>query len=517
VYARNSNSTRTPPKYRAAEAAALMGGRVVWGYPDAEFAGAAYDSRTVEPGQLFFATRGERTDGHRFVAAAALSGATCFVVSEWSDDQAAELSEALSGTSAGEVPPARTSPAVAVIQAADPVLAVGRLAAHHRSRFDLPVIGVTGSVGKTTAKDMAAHILEGRTDALISEGNLNSDVSMPIVLLRLDGQHRLALLEFATRGHGQLDYLVGLARPSVGAITEIAPVHLETLGSLAGVASAKAELLRGLPPSSVAIYNADSAILAAELAARPLPCDSATFGYSQDADVQIGEAVTLFERSCGQLSATLSFSLRCQPGPAAERLGLPSGVDIRGTLPYPGRHNVGNAVCAALAAAAVGVPFGEGLAALAGFRPRSEMRLDISVHHGLQIIDDAYNANPLAMAAALEILRAAARHGRMAAVLGDMRELGTVEAEAHAELGRRVASAGVDFLVCLGPAMAGAAGAAIRAGMSPKRVLVATDHAHAAQLALDWLEPGDTVLIKGSRGMAMEHVVAAIRRGWPGA
>jgi len=500
--ARGASHLRTPPAYTAQAAADLMGGTIVWGAPDAVFAGADYDSRVISPGQMFFATRGERTDGHLFLGAAAARGATCFVVEDWSTEMAESLVAAMAAAPA------------AVIQVEDTVLSVGRFAAHHRSRYQLPVIGVTGSVGKTTAKDMAAHILAPRIDSLVSEGNLNSDVSMPIVLLRLDEQHRLAVLEFATRGHGQLDYLVGLARPTTGVITEVAPVHVETLGSVAGVASAKAELLRGLPPEGVAIYNGDSAPLAANLAAAPLGCTGITFGFGAGADVLISEAVTVFRRAGDELRASLSFSVRCSPGQAAERLGLPAARVMRASLPYPGRHNALNAVAAALAAASVGVPLADGLGALVDFSPKSAMRLHMFAHHGLQVIDDAYNANPLSMAAALDILVAAAGQGRKAAVLADMRELGPLEAEAHRQLGREVAAAGVGLLVCYGPAMAHVARTAVDAGMEPGSVVMAANHAQAAEQALSWLRPGDTVLIKGSRGMAMEHVVEAIRKGW---
>ncbi len=494
-----------PPAYVAGKAAEIMGGRVVWGDPEASFAGAAFDSRMAGPGELFIAIKGERTDGHVYLADAAAAGATCFLVGRWDDKVAGPLLQ---------MPDAARRRAA--ILAPDPVLAAGKLASHHRRRYDLPVIAISGSVGKTTAKDMAAHILESRFDLLASEGNLNSDVSLPVVLLRMDEAHECAVLEMATRGHGQLAYLADLALPAVGVVTIVAPVHVETLGSVAGVAQAKAELLRALPADGIGVYNADSTALVADLARGGVDAQLVSFGFGNGADVRAGDATTVFSRAGDRVTAGLSFSVTSRPGRAAERLGLKPGHSLRVTVPYPGRHNVTNVLASAMCAAAVGMPLEEGLEALAGFEPKSAMRLAISVVGGRVLIDDAYNANLLSMTGALEVLGGVAGSGRKAAVLADMLELGPLEAETHRELGRIAARSGLELLACVGPASRVTADSAVAEGMAPEGVLWTMNSNEAAEWIAERALSGDAVLVKGSRGMAMEEVVAELRRRWGG-
>jgi len=498
---RTDNQT---PAYTAADLARIAGGELVCGLPTATFAGAGYDSRVIRPGQLFFAIKGSRVDGHDFLPDAAQRGATCFLVSAWRP----EWQDAL----------AQSSPAnSAVIRVPDTVRAMGRFARAHRRAHSPLVIGVTGSVGKTTAKDMAAHILEQSRRCLVTEGNLNSDVSLPIVLLQLNARHELAVLEMATRGGGQLTYLAEMAEPHIALITVVAPVHVQTIGSLAAIASAKAELARAIPDDGLVVYNHDSAALREELRRLPLECPTVSYGFDSAADVTVTDAVTSFVHREGHLQAELRCSVACKPGPAASRLSLPTRGVLSFSLPYPGRHNALNAIGAALAGAAAGIPFADGLGRLRSFTPRSAMRLDISLHHGLLLIDDAYNANPLSMTAALEILDSAAAGRRRAAILGDMRELGPLEATSHRQLGREVARAGLDLLICVGRATCEhTAPAAIAGGLPREAVLCADGNSQAAQMVLSWLRPGDALLIKGSRGLTMEEVVEAVRRGWTG-
>ena len=500
-----------PPSYGAGEICDICGGELVWGADSARAAGAAYDSRRTGPGQLFFAVTGERTDGHLYLAEAGAAGATVFVVGRWDGSIAGPFAAWAEGR---DVVGGGAGPALAVIKVDDPTLAVGKLAAHHRRRYNIPVIGITGSMGKTTAKDMTAHIVEGRYQSLVSAGNLNSHISLPIVLLQLAPSHQLAVLEMAARLHGDSHYLAELAEPATGVLTSVAGVHLETLGSLAGVAKTKAELLRALPATGLGIYPADSEPLRHELAVRPPEAQLISFGTGPDADVRFGEPVTAFRREGDAATAGIAFKITCRPGPAAERLDLPVNQQLSASLPYPGPHNAGNVIAAALAAASVGVPFASGLASLAGFRPKSEMRLDIQSLEDLLVIDDTYNASPLAMVAALKILAQAAAGGRQVAVLADMLELGPTEAEEHLALGRRVAGQGVDLLVTYGRAAEGIGRGAIDAGMPPDRVLHAASHDAVVEVLERHLVPGDAVLVKGSRGMAMENVVAALRAVW---
>ncbi|MDP2872633.1 MAG: UDP-N-acetylmuramoyl-tripeptide--D-alanyl-D-alanine ligase [Bacillota bacterium] len=494
---------RVPPAYEAGAAAAIVGGSVVWGNPAARFAGASFDTRRTGPGEMFVAIPGERTDGHLHLGHAAARGATVLLVQRWD----VGLEGSLSGS------PGADPSAAAVIRVPETVAAFGRLGASHRSRYQLPVLGVTGSVGKTTVKDMAAHMLERRFDVLATEGNLNSDVGLPVILLRLDARHQVAVLEMAMRGEGQISYLASLSGPRVAIVTSVAPVHLETLGSLEAIARAKAELPRALPPEGLAVVDGDSPALTAELGRGGMRAQYVSFGHRTDAGARVQDERTLFTRQGDRIAASLSFAVIVS-GAARDLLSVRS-ARLTVTIPYPGAHNALNAVAAAAACTAVGLPFEEGLAALADFAPKSAMRLDIRMHGGVLLINDAYNANPLSMRAALTILQEAAAGGRKVAVLGDMLELGPLEAEAHRQLGRDVAAAGVGVLIAHGPASAHAAAEAVAAGIPRTSVHHTLTHDDASRLLLDHVRMDDTLLIKGSRGMAMENIVRAFSEGWP--
>lgn len=494
-----------PPAYEAGAAASIMGGEVVWGSPTAVFGGAHFDTRRLKPGEMFVAIPGERTDGHLYLGHAAALGASAFLVQRWDRAVQAGLCDG----------PAADPSASAAIRVAETVAAFGRLGAAHRRRYALPVIGITGSVGKTTVKDMAAHILERSLEVLASEGNLNSDVGMPVVLLRLDAHHRVAVLEMAMRGEGQISYLASLSDPVVGVVTSVAPVHLETLGSLEAIARAKAELPRALPAGGLAVVNGDSAALSAELARGGVRPPTVSFGRGQGVHVRVENERTQFARDPTGASASLSFTVRIS-GPGRELLGGGPGP-IAVSLPYPGAHNAVNAAAAASACAAVGVPIERGLAALGDFRPKSAMRLDLQMRGGVLLINDAYNANPVSMRAALAILSeaSASTGGRAVAVLGDMLELGAMETEAHRQLGRAAAAAGVGILIAFGPASALAAEEAVACGLPAAAVHHTLKHDEAAGILLNVLRAGDTLLIKGSRGMALENVVSVFLEGWP--
>jgi UDP-N-acetylmuramoyl-tripeptide--D-alanyl-D-alanine ligase len=317
----------------------------------------------------------------------------------------------------------------------------------------------------------------------------------------------------ATRGLGQLTYLAEIAAPAVGIVTAVAPVHLETIGTLDAVARAKAELLRALPPGGWSVVNADSPHLAVEIGKGGIGGPVLSFGFGSRAQVRASGGATAFRREKDTVRARLSFEVEVPDAGVREMLGL-SEQKLAASLPYPGRHNALNALAAAIGCAAVAVPFAAALQSLATFGPRSAMRLDISVRSGVVLVDDAYNANPLSMIAALEILQGVSGGGRRLAALGDMLELGPLEAESHRDLGRAVASFGLDLLVAFGPAMRLAVEEAVAAGMPPDRIHHTESHAEVLEVLLDKARPGDALLIKGSRGMAMERITAGLRGRW---
>lgn len=427
--------------------------------------GISTDSRKVQAGELFVPLRGEKFDGHDFLVQAVRRGA------------AACLSEEVI---AGFPVP--------VIQVNDTLRALGDLAAACRGEFDGPVTAVTGSSGKTTTKEMLAAILSETAPGLKTEGNFNNLVGLPLTLFRLQPEHRWAVLEMGMSARGEIARLAEIARPEVGVITNVGPAHLETLHGLDGVARAKGELYAALPAGGTAVINADDErvlqIPVANGVRRLL------YGFSPQAEVR-AEAVAV-------TGASVSF-----------RLVLPAGAwPVQ--LSVAGRHNVANALAAAAAADALAVPaeaIVSGLQAFRGSRGRMEV---IELGNGAVLIEDTYNANPLSVRAALAALDEMGAGGRRIAVLGDMLELGSEAASLHRQVGADAAQR-CDFLLLLGAMAAETAAGARQQGMAADHIQIVASHEEAAERLRTLLQPGDRLLVKGSRGMQMEKVGAALR------
>lgn len=409
------------------------------------------DSRQVQAGDLFLALRGERFDAHDFVPQVA-SKASAALVSHVVDAPIPQV----------------------VVD--DVRLALGRLAAAWRQGFQQPLVGLTGSNGKTTVKEMLTAILSLQGDTLATLGNLNNDIGMPLTLLRLRPQHAFAVIEMGMSHFGEIDYLTRIACPDVAIINNAGAAHLEGVGDLAGVARAKGEIFNGLSASGIAVLNADDTYLdywRGLNASRKIM----TFGLDNAADVQ-GSVVD------NQLCITAN------------------GQSVMVSLPLLGQHNQMNALAAAAAALAVGVALDtvkRGLESLQAVKGRLYPKLGT---HGGLVIDDTYNANPSSTAAAVAVL--AGMQGRKVLVLGDMGELGANGAMLHAGIGQQAAQAGIDALYTLGALSANAS--------------AAFGHAASAFSELDALlgalqvelQPGTTLLVKGSRSARMERVVDAL-------
>ena len=431
--------------------------------------GVSTDTRDLGRGELFVAIRGPNFDGHDFARAAAESGASCLLVSE-------------------PVPEDLDLPRIRV---SDTVEALGRLARAHRDCFDLPVIAITGSNGKTTTRELCAAVLEaGGARVHRSPGNLNNHIGLPLSVLGLrDGDDAL-LVEMGMNHAGEIAGLCEIARPTVAAITNVAPAHLGPLGSLDAIARAKGEIFEGLERSGTAVVNADDERVAAQ--ARRFAGARIRFGRAAGCELRASD-----ERPAGARSR---FALDTPAG----RIELSLGA--------VGLHLTDGALCAAAAAWASGLLGADPLAALrsglegfAGVPGRGGL---LATPGGLVLIDDSYNANPHSVCAALRTLAALEGGARRVAVLGDMFELGPAEAELHAGCGRAAAEARVDLLLGVGPLSAHTARAARDAGVS------CALHSEGLDGALDELRsrlrPGDHVLVKGSRGMRMERVVHAL-------
>lgn len=440
-----------------AEAAAAVEGE--WTGAAVRFTAVATDSRQLAPGALFVALRGARFDGHAFVAEAARRGAVAALVSE----------------------PVADLPCIRV---ADTRLALGRLAAAWRDRFPRPVIGLTGSNGKTTVKQMIAAILATRGPVLATQGNLNNDIGVPLTLLRL-GDEAHAVIEMGANHPGEIAWLTGLVRPEVALINNAGPAHLEGFGSLDGVARAKGEIYRGLGPRGLGIVNADDGY--AEFWRGLIgerPCLS--FGLDRPADVQ------------GVVLDADRNRLRIRAG----------GEAVEFELPLPGRHNARNALAAAAAALAVGLDLDAVSAGLATLPAVSGRLQALPGRHGGVVIHDAYNANPASLAAALQTL--SRRPGSKWLVLGDMGELGPEAPALHAEAGRQARAAGFAHCYAVGEHSREAV-AAFGAGAWHFPDLDALLAAVTGALAGAPDPP--LLLIKGSRSQRLERAVQALVAG----
>ncbi len=429
----------------------------------ARFRRAAIDSRQCGRGDLFVALAGAERDGHAFVCDAVARGARGVLVHR--------MPEALPEEVAAFVVP-------------DTLVALQRLAAGRREGRRVTVVGVTGSVGKTTTKELTAAILATRGPVLKSEANYNNEIGLPLTLLELTHRHRRAVLEMAMRAPGEIATLCEIARPSVGVVTNVGSSHLEQLGSREAVAAAKGELVERLPVDGVAVLNGDDPLVRA-MAPRA-QAHSILFGTSIEADARATEIVSRGLEG-------VSFRLHWQGESVLVRTAL------------PGRHNVGNALAAAAVALAEGMALREVAAALETARGPGRIQI-LRGRGGCTILDDSYNASPESMAAALALL--AELPGRRIAVLGDMKELGPAEREGHLGVGRRAAEA-ADVIHTVGELGGLIAEGARVAGHAAIHAWTNKEEAGAA-LTKD-LRPDAVVLLKASRAMAFETLIGALR------
>jgi UDP-N-acetylmuramoyl-tripeptide--D-alanyl-D-alanine ligase len=424
------------------------------------------DSRDVGPGDLFVAVRGNRVDGHDFVNQARQQGAVAAIV-----DHAVESS-------------------LAQIVVGDTLDALTALAADHARRLPATcsVIGITGSSGKTTTKDLLAQVLETDGPTIAPPGSFNNEIGLPLTVLRADQDTRFLVLEMGARGLGHIAHLVDVAQPSMGIVLNVGSAHASEFGGPEVTAQAKGELVEGLPSSGHAVLNGDDPRVLA-MAART-NAHSTFFGESATCDVRATDVQTDDE-------ARAHFVL--------EWMGQSADV----ALPIPGRHMVSNALAVAAAALTWGIDLQEVARRLSEAVPRSRWRMEVTRRpDGATVVNDAYNANPESVAAALSSVGSMVRSGRLVAVLGEMRELGERTVDDHRAAGRAAAEVGVDLLIAVGPdaitqALADGAGSA--AGASVPVVRRVSD-AEAAVEALGEIAAGDVVLIKASRAVGLERV-----------
>ncbi|MDO8412471.1 MAG: UDP-N-acetylmuramoyl-tripeptide--D-alanyl-D-alanine ligase [Gallionellaceae bacterium] len=462
------------------QAAQLLGGKLVG--QDVRFSAVSSDSRTIAAGDLFIALQGPNFDGAAFVATAAKSGAVAAMVNSFRSEDRGARNEQSAHPSI--LDPRSSTPLILV---EDTRLAMGQLAAHWRAQFAIPVVGITGSNGKTTVKEMLASILRtaaGNDQAVLATaGNFNNDIGLPLTLLKLRATHRYAVIEMGMNHVGEIDYLTRLTRPDVVIINNAGSAHLAGVGSLQAVARCKGEILNGLSPQGIAVLNADDiyAPLWRELAGQR---EIIEFGLEKHSTVHAqwqtqgyGARITV-NTPCGNFSASLQV---------------------------PGVHNVRNALAATAAALALQVELSAiaaGLKNFSGMHGRMQRKTAL---HGAVLIDDSYNANPASLRAALKVLAQSA--GKKILVLGDMGELGEDAVRLHSEIGAEARHLGVNELLALGE-------------LTPYTVQEFGPHARHFERIEDLLasltqhlDANSTVLVKGSRFMRMERVVAHIGKG----
>lgn len=443
----------------------VVAGRLLQGNPDVLVGGVATDSRQVKRGDLFVALPGQQVDGHQYAPQAVAAGAVALLVSR----------------PVGAVPPE-----VPVIQTANTLQALQQLAAHNRLQTTIPIVAVTGSNGKTSTKDMIAAVLSTRYHTLKTEGNYNNELGLPLTLLKLTRQHQAAVVEMGMRGLGEIDFLARLAKPTGAVITNIGEAHLARLGSLKNIAQAKTEVLEHIDDGGFAILNGDSPFLR-ELAGR---CRGSVWFYSVAGEADI-----------------VARQIRPEGNGMRYQVTFPGGTGEI-TLPVPGSHNVMNSLAAIGVGLRLGLTFEEiakGLAQVA----LTHMRLEILRTKGITIINDSYNANPSSTKAALGVLQETAG-ARKIAVLGNMFELGAVEEAGHREVGEVAAKIGVDHLVAVGDLARWIAEGGREGGLAQGQVHHCENNAQAMEVLRAIVKSGDTILVKGSRGMKMEQIVQEI-------
>lgn len=452
-------------------------GRLVCGDKDISVSGVSIDTRTIKKGELFVAIRGGAFDGHDFVSQAFEMGACGAVIDRSQSDK---IEKRIKDNTK------------ALIAVDDTIMALQEMAAFHRQKYYIRVVGVTGTNGKTTTKEMIARILGQRLWVLKNEGNLNNHIGVPLTLLRLNKRHQAAVIEMGMSGIGEIARLCEIAAPNIGVVTNIGAAHLEGLGSIENVIKAKGEVVESLSESDTAVINADdknSVSLKNKAKGKVI-----TFGIDNDADI-------------------MAVDIRHQR-PSGAIFTIKKGHDeISVRLSMSGRHNIYNALAAAAAAVMLNFDLEDIKAGLEGFEP-FKMRSEIMVlNSGVRIINDSYNANPASMEAAIRLLSDFKNNGRTFAVLGDMFELGDYAREAHLNTGRAAVDSGIDYLIAVGELAGFIASGASSAGMKQDNIFVCMDHQEAVDILNRLTHSGDTVLIKGSRKMAMERITEGLIKG----
>ena len=443
-------------------------GILVCGDPETEISGISIDSRKISQGDLFIPIAGERFDGHDFIAPSLLSGA------------AASLTHK-------DVPPQENK---VIIRVDNTQKALADIARWYRSLFGIPVVAVTGSVGKTSTKDMVASVLAQKFKVLKTQGNFNNEIGLPLTLFNLEKGHSAAVIEMGMSNAGEISRLARIAAPHIAIITNIGVSHIENLGSKENIYRAKMEVLDGMDKNGILILNADDDML--QKADEMTDLKKVYYGIENKADFSADDI-----RKDGEKGTY--FKVKA------------SGKDYSVHIPSPGLHNVYNALAAFAAGMELEIPAEEIIKGISEFSS-GKMRLNIFEHKGIKIIDDAYNASPQSMEAALNVLMDISSGRRTIAVMGDMLELGEISSDAHYSVGAFAASKGVDFIAAVGSRSSFIEKGALDSGCRQESIRIFKTNEEVNLFLGNFVKSGDVLLIKGSRGMKMEQITEYIRK-----
>lgn len=453
-------------KIKCGDVVRAVGGKLICGEEDMSVLNVCIDSRKIAEGDLFIPIKGERFDGHDYIEASFKAGAAAAFTHK-------------------DMLPAEGK---ALIRVADTQKALKDLAAWYRSLFKIPVVGITGSVGKTSTKDMVAVVLEQKFKVLKTQGNFNNEIGLPLTIFNIEPSHQAAVLEMGMSNFGEIRSLTGISRPSTAIITNIGMSHIENLGSRENILKAKLEILEGLSRDGLVILNGDDPLLAP--VGKKLEFRKVSYAIEREADYRAYDII-----SKGENGTYFKVKIR--------------EIEYNVYIPVPGRHNVYNALAAIATGIEQEIPVERIIEGISNFSP-GKMRLNIISHKGIRIINDAYNASPNSMEAAINVLKDVAGEKRTVAVLGDMLEMGAWAPEAHKEVGRYALSKGVDCILTVGTNGRFIAQGAVEKGAAEGSVYSFDSNSELNGFICDFLKEEDVLLVKGSRGMKMEEIVEYI-------
>jgi len=452
--------------FNCGELIKAVGGKLLWGDSHKVFFGITTDSRKVEEGNLFIPLVGERFDGHDYIEQCFDAGARVCLTQK-------------------VIPEREDCSAVLVT---DTAKALRDIAAWHRNKFNIPVVGITGSVGKTSTKDMVSCVVAKKYNVLKTQGNFNNEIGLPLTFFNLEEKHEAAVIEMGMSGFGEISRLTAIAQPQIAVITNIGVSHIEKLGSQQGILKAKLEILEGLKPDGLVVLNGDDPLLREQRG--KLKYRTVFYGMEWSADYFAENY-----QSLGEEGSSFTITL--------------DNKTYKIKVPVPGKHNVYNALAAIAVGIEMKIPMEIIVDGIAEYSPGS-MRQNIISHKGIKIINDAYNASPQSMEAAINVLEELSARTRGIAVLGDMLEMGSMAEELHYSVGNFIKDKKISYLITVGKDSKNITRAVSDSGNCTINLRHFENNTDALEYIISIVKQGDYILIKGSRGMKMEQIAEGL-------